>query len=510
VAEFAHGLEVEWTNCSLFTGEAPGERPEYDADSDAGAPEVPPAPAAKCATVALPVYWNDPRGSTLSWFVKKLPAREPSRGQLWLLQGGPGAPGTGLEYVAEELQRELPDLDVYIPDHRGVGRSTWFECERAIQGLRTQEEQLAACGQELIAAWGETTGAFNTTDAARDVVAVATRLARKNDEVIVWGASYGGYWGHRVLQVDRDELFTAAVFDSSSLPIGGQSSLDQTIEVRQAGDTVLALCAEDAECGARLGRNPKQRALRILDDLCEPILEPRRGGRLGLQGLITEALRRWRFLRLIPAILYRAERCTEADIAYLDAFAGQLPGRPDYGTDEARQSFAVLVHILFTEMVTELSDPEDLLAAAEAEVFSSDPGIDLPAALADWPHYSLDEFMGQWATSDIPMLILHGGLDTQTPESQGRALAAEFDAPNQQFLFFPTGTHGIYNGSHSLVDDEETSCGKDLTVQFLRSPTRAVDESCIDDALPLDFAASDEVLMGIAGHLDVWDNPEAE
>jgi hypothetical protein len=106
------------------------------------------------------------------------------------------------------------------------------------------------------------------------------------------------------------------------------------------------------------------------------------------------------------------------------------------------------------------------------------------------------------------MLILHGGLDTQTPLSQGLALAEHFAADNQQFFFFPTGSHGIISRSHRLVEDEDTTCGEHLTVQFLRSPTTAVDGSCIDDTPPLDFAASEDLLLEIAGHTDVWDNPE--
>jgi fermentation-respiration switch protein FrsA (DUF1100 family) len=274
--------------------------------------------------------------------------------------------------------------------------------------------------------WGEFTGAFNATEAARDVLAVATRLRRKNQEVLVWGASYGGYWAHRLLQVDRGQLFSAAVFDSAALPIGGHSTLHQTLEVHEAGDVLLAACRDDGECSAHLGPDPKTRALEILDHLCDRFSDPRRGGRVGVQGLISSALRRWRLLRLIPAILYRAERCSDADVRYLDAYAAQLTPDPPFGAVDVPQSLAILLHIMFTEMVTELSDPEDIYAASDAEVFSSVAGsVDMQAALAEWPHYALDEFVGNWAESDIPMLILHGGLDTQTRPSVCRARAPE-------------------------------------------------------------------------------------
>lgn len=508
VARVAEALPVEWTPCSLYTGQRLDERPfeEQAAEGDAGAPTLPPVPKARCATFHLPLYWDEPEGPTFAWFVKKVPAEGESRGQLWLLQGGPGGPGVGLEQLAEDLHRELPDLDLYVPDHRGVGRSTLFDCDAAFRGGGTPQGQLATCGQELRAEWREATQAFTTTHASRDVLAVATRLHRRNDEVIVWGGSYGGYWAHRLLQIDGTGLFTAAVFDSAALPTGGRSTLQQTLEVTEAGDALFDACADDRECSERLGPDPKARALEILDDLCEPFQD--RGGRQGVQGLVTEGLRRWGSLRLIPAILYRAERCSEADVAYLDGYARQLTPSTLGGTEEAPESTAILFHITFSEIVTEMSDHEEIVAASELEVFSSGFPFDLEAALADWPRYPLDEFTGKWAETDIPVLIVHGALDTQTPPSHGFALAERYTAGSQQFFFLPTGTHGIYSHSHSITGDESTSCGKHLTVQFLRSPTTPVDGSCVDEAPKLDFAASEERLLEIAGHTDVWDNPE--
>jgi pimeloyl-ACP methyl ester carboxylesterase len=510
IAVIARDLELDWENCSLYTGERIGERP-FDEVAGAAGPPAPPASKAKCATLELPLRWDEAQGSTLSWFVKKVPATEPSRGQVWLLQGGPGSSGVGLEHLADVLSQAVPDLDVYIPDHRGVGRSTLFECDGAMRSVGTTQDQIAACGWELVRDWGEDTQAFGTTSAARDVVAVATALHRPSDEVVVWGGSYGGYWAHRVLQADENALFTAALFDSSALPTGGLSTLYQTLKPREAGDALLAACAEDAECSARLGPDPRQRALEILDDLCAPLRNLGRGGRVGLQGLVSTALREWRLLRLIPAILYRAERCDDADVDYLDSFSRQLGSGEALHATEVPDSAALFLHIMFTEVISELSELRDIVVATEGEVFSDlSTSVDWRAALADWPHYPEDEFTGRWADTEIPMLLLRGGLDTQTPLSEGQALADRFRTDSQQSFFFPTGGHGVYYRTHDLEDGVDTSCGAHITHQFLRSPTTPVDASCIDDTPPLDFAADEQVLLDIAGHTNVWDNlPEA-
>lgn len=500
----ALSLEVEWTNCSLYTGVEIGERPP-EADSDDSAA---PPPRAKCATLELPLRWEEPDGPRLAWFVKKVPAAEPSRGQLWLLQGGPGSSGVGLEYLADELNRTVPDLDIYIPDHRGVGRSTLFECWGALRSGGTTEDQMSACGWELLREWGDDTAAFNTTSAARDVVAVATALRRPSEEVVIWGGSYGGYWAHRVLQVDQDDLVTAAVFDSAALPIGRQSTVYQTLKPHEAGDALLAACARDDECARRLGSDPRQRALEILDDLCPAFSHLGRGGRVGLQGLISGALREWRLLRLIPAILYRAERCDDADVAYLDGYAMEVFSVRESPATDVADSAALFLHIMYTEVVTELSELTAMIEASEGEVFSDlSMSVDLRNALADWPHYPPDEFVGRWAESDVPMLLLRGELDTQTPVSEGDALADQFTGDGQQAFHFPTGGHGVYYRTHDLTPDGGTSCGAHVTQQFLRHPTMPVDGSCVEDTPALDFAASEEVLLRIAGHTDVWDNP---
>ena len=84
---------------------------------------------AECANVEVPLDWNSPGDAKVTFFVKRLvgSASGPHR-QLWLLQGGPGGAGDGLEPLAAEIARGDAALDVYIPDHRGTGRSERLDC----------------------------------------------------------------------------------------------------------------------------------------------------------------------------------------------------------------------------------------------------------------------------------------------------------------------------------------------------------------------------------------------
>src|SRR5688572_26126213 len=95
---------IKFESCSLKTGGNDGR--------------------AECANVEVPLDWKSPSGKKVTFFVKRLLGKgaEP-RKQLWLLQGGPGAAGDGLEPLAEEVAARDDGVDIYIPDHRGTGRS---------------------------------------------------------------------------------------------------------------------------------------------------------------------------------------------------------------------------------------------------------------------------------------------------------------------------------------------------------------------------------------------------
>jgi hypothetical protein len=59
---------------------------------------------------------------------ERIRAQQRSRGQLWMLEGGPGLSGIGLVSTTEQfIVKGLPDLDVYMPDHRGTGRSHFID-----------------------------------------------------------------------------------------------------------------------------------------------------------------------------------------------------------------------------------------------------------------------------------------------------------------------------------------------------------------------------------------------
>ncbi len=86
-----------------------------------------------CATVTVPMDYNQPDGKTIQVAVKKRAADGESRGSLFINPGGPGGSGIGLvEAVGKSFSKDLlAGYDVVGFDPRGVGSSTPITCQDA-------------------------------------------------------------------------------------------------------------------------------------------------------------------------------------------------------------------------------------------------------------------------------------------------------------------------------------------------------------------------------------------
>ena len=112
---------------------------------------------------------------TIGLFVKRFrgaPSSGP-RKQLWLLQGGPGFSGADFEPFVRAFTSEVTNLDVYLPDHRGTGRSSRLGCPQedpsSPGGFSITPAEWPACLASVKAQWGPRLNGFTTTDAARDL-----------------------------------------------------------------------------------------------------------------------------------------------------------------------------------------------------------------------------------------------------------------------------------------------------------------------------------------------------
>ena len=106
--------------------------------ADAGAPRIsweacgPEHPGFECASVKVPLDYDDPRGATTSVALARKPATDQAHriGSLFLNPGGPG--GSGVDYALGAGDRLSANLqgrfDIVGFDPRGIGRSDPLHC----------------------------------------------------------------------------------------------------------------------------------------------------------------------------------------------------------------------------------------------------------------------------------------------------------------------------------------------------------------------------------------------
>ncbi|MFB9659788.1 alpha/beta fold hydrolase [Glycomyces mayteni] len=175
---------------------------------------VPGGERMECATIAVPLDYDEPDGRTIDVAVSRLASTNPEerRGVLLLNPGGPG--GSGLGQPVEMADLGLPGgvtdaYDLIGMDPRGVGLSTPVSCGFTDeQGHRGNVPPYAADDAEVAAqaeyartvaeqcAANDTEGLMphmTTANTARDMDAV--RAALGEEELSFYGASYGSVLG---------------------------------------------------------------------------------------------------------------------------------------------------------------------------------------------------------------------------------------------------------------------------------------------------------------------------
>lgn len=170
---------------------------------------------AECATVTVPVDWDDPAGRTLQLALARVRAGGERRGSLVLNFGGPGVAGAGTvrQIGTRAVGAAVADAyDLVGVDPRGVARSSGIDCLsdaelddwRAFRTEADPDDDLAAAVAELreaaeefaqgcAASAGPLLAHLDTVSAARDLDVVRDALGEERMDYL--GYSYGTLLG---------------------------------------------------------------------------------------------------------------------------------------------------------------------------------------------------------------------------------------------------------------------------------------------------------------------------
>jgi len=484
---------ISWTKCPLHT--------------EGG------LPPAECATVQLPLRASDPDGETIDVFVKRYrPVNGKARRALWMLQGGPGGSGYVFEGMARAIATKYPDIEFYIPDHRGTGKSTKLTCAAQAPesegGIGIATSEWAACLAENQQRWGEKLSAFSTTNAANDVGLLIERTRREGQPVFVYGVSYGTYWANRYLQLFPKQA-DGVVLDSIAAP--GSSLARQDEDANEAAHDLLAVCAKDAKCNEKLGPDPWAKALGLVTKLIAghcPDLAPPAGFtkheavRLAFGTMLMQPHLRG----YIPAAIYRLDRCAPTDVTALTSFFAALYGSSGEGggVDEMLKGWGFVLsnNIAFSEMwETPAPSSETLASIRQAAVASREITAGLPELYEIWPRY-VDPLAPAWAETETPILMLAGGLDPATLFRKQVPARDHFRGAHQHFIEVPSATHTVIASSATKAN---RSCGTMIMMSFLEDPQGTPDTSCLSDVVPVSFDGDPETTKALFGTNDPWE-----
>ncbi|MBI5537645.1 MAG: alpha/beta fold hydrolase [Deltaproteobacteria bacterium] len=485
--------------------------PDADADADAQVPLIAWGPCVEgfqgeCATLQVPLDWSQPQGQTIPLYVDRITHNPGATAQLWLLQGGPGGSGQDMVAIATlVLEGDLPSFDIFTLDHRGVGMSARLGCALeptkppvAIPGglhadlLTTWQD----CMQEVQSKWGEGLKQFNTTNAARDLAWAIDRTRTPGQQTFVYGVSYGTYWAQRYLQLNPDQ--PAGVVLDSIVPMDGQFLSQFDLQPDKAASNLADLCKNDSFCASKLGSDPKSKLAAIWAKQqttpCLPLAEANdvrefAGGALQASFMSPAAF----------AAMYRLDRCSEQDKTALKTAIELFSSDPG---DPGLFSSLLYFNVTFSELwETPAPATSTLLERYQQSLFvvGAYTMHDLDAA---WPVYPWDGWVRKYAESKVPMLMLNGTLDTQTPIDTAQLVKPYYSAEHQTFVTIPYANHGtIIEG----IQTGQEPCGAHLIIDFVKSPTSPLNTSCTQQTVPPDFSDSSMAPM-IFGTADLWEN----
>ncbi|MEZ5983981.1 MAG: alpha/beta fold hydrolase [Parvularculaceae bacterium] len=222
------------------------------------ADDAPALAGTQCALIPAPL---DPAGGDLldeevNLFVRKFPASGETRGDLWVIAGGPGESGASLYSFIDQIQTDLPGLDIFVPDHRGTGFSTRLcpeeENPESVGGAALAGAEWGSCYQ-YINVNAERSRAFSVDNAANDL-AVLLKATASERPVYVYGVSYGTQLVLRLMA--NHSLKLGGVILDSLTPLQDDERFDlsrRSLLVDNVGRAVLARCDADKACHERMG-----------------------------------------------------------------------------------------------------------------------------------------------------------------------------------------------------------------------------------------------------------------
>jgi pimeloyl-ACP methyl ester carboxylesterase len=449
---------LAFSAAGLFSGATTGAEARSSAPTAvpklvkcSGLPEV---PSARCGSIRVPLDRANPSLGTTKIAFALVPRRDTARPPVAtvVLSGGPAiaAAPPFVQGVSPLRGRR----DVLLIDQRGSGRSEAIAC-RAFRGFsfdRSSRAELigavGACGREL----GPRVGAYGTAAAADDIEAVRAWLAI--DRLDLWGSSYSTYL--MTVYAARHPAHVRSIVMNGAYPIQFDPwALDRLAAARRA---IGLVCTRTRACrGEAVLRDVGRLAMRLRSHPVSFAVSagtrriPLRLDEAALATLVYAGNDATAYGR-IPAAVASA---LDGDLAPLRRLVESSAAPFDVsGASSEAQGFALGCHD-YPRVFSYADAPAARQAVYLRARGAIDPRALWPFSAAAWTATQLESVDSclQWPDDqtaaapfppgtpmpDVPVLVLSGDLDANTPSSAGRQAAGQY--PRASFVEIPNVGH---------------------------------------------------------------------
>lgn len=406
-----------------------------------------------CAVERVPA---DPSGAAgtageIDLFVRKFPAEGASRGNVWLVAGGPGESGASFYGLIDTFRAAFPGFDLLLPDHRGTGFSTRMcpqeEAPGSPGGTALVNDEWGTCFARLKAAPAQARR-FSQTNAAHDLKRLLERMPR-HGKTYVYGVSYGTQLVLRTVALGATGI-DGVVLDSL-VPRQDDDKADlsrRSLVTDAVGRQVLAACDASPRCRRNMGepaaavyRRVLARAAndpQLLADVPGKNLKRFFGALLDVPGATGR----------IPYVIKELDEGKVAGLQALVAEAQQTMAQ--LGSFPQSPPSVPLVSLI-SGSENNLQPDRTAQAVREEEaglLFASPlPGLLVNAAV---PLYPRDALFARMPAQLPPILVIHGDRDAKTPldAAERHVAALRETGPVQVYVAMGTGHFSLWwNGA---------------------------------------------------------------
>lgn len=411
---------------------------------------------------------------------------------------------------------------IYTMDQRGSGSSTRFECLNAttsqpLPAASVTGARVAICAQQLEQKFGKDLSAFSATSAASDVASFIAKY-HGSAKSFVYGVSYGSVLAERLLHLNPVGV-SGYVLDAIRTTSGAAQS-DFMYESNAATDfgdvagRLIDVCAGSVNCFSKFATVPLRAMLEKmysdfgagLDSKCASFIGTT-GTELSRQQFFAQLLRMFlaemyvdEFAKgLIPAFVYRMNRCTNADHEVITQFLQR--GLPQLRAkfDESEYTSSLLYRLItFSEMWESPTPSTEVMRARyEGAIMSLSDGGDDSKVVAIYCSftkenstacarssnltttspssaiaYKKDKYWNTAATipTQASVLLISSQPDARTPQKYADRLLAALNGTNKA-LFTPNyRAHGsLWRSPIDTIHKNETTVAMDTLVEYVQN-----------------------------------------